>query len=149
MPEHTRESITTEFADICVRVSATEADRVKFAFSQFLDLAGVQYSIPHNDEEDLVTWEEAFPELGSGSVLQGARDREGLTQTELAEKIGIKPHHISEAGCGSFHQISYQSFHHLGARLIPLLVTYSVRPEVEQYAREKIKELSLYMSFEI
>ena len=96
MPEHTRESITTEFADICVRVSATEADRVKFAFSQFLDLAGVQYSIPDNDEEDLVTWEEAFPELGSGSVLQGARDCEGLTQTELAEKIGIKPHHISE-----------------------------------------------------
>ena len=96
MPEHTRESITIEFADICVRVSATEADRVKFAFSQFLDLAGVQYSIPDNDEEDLVTWEEAFPELGSGSVLQGARDREGLTQTELAEKIGVKPHHISE-----------------------------------------------------
>ena len=96
MPEHTRESITTEFADICVRVSATEADRVKVAFSQFLDLAGVQYSIPDNDEEDLVTWEEAFPELGSGSVLQGARDREGLTQTELAEKIGVKPHHISE-----------------------------------------------------
>ena len=74
----------------------TEADRVKFAFSQFLDLAGVQYSIPHNDEEDLVTWEVAFPELGSGSVLQGARDREGLTQTELAGKIGVKPHHISE-----------------------------------------------------
>lgn len=96
MPEHTRESITTEFADVCIRVSAAEADRVKLAFSQFLDLAGVEYRIPKNDNDDLVTWEEAFPELGTGSVLQGARDREGLTQAELAEKIGAKPHHISE-----------------------------------------------------
>ncbi|MCD6294894.1 MAG: helix-turn-helix transcriptional regulator [Deltaproteobacteria bacterium] len=96
MPEHTRESITTEFADVCIRVSATEAARVKLAFSQFLDLAGVEYRIPKNDNDDLVTWEEAFPELGTGSVLQGARDREGLTQAELAEKIGAKPHHISE-----------------------------------------------------
>jgi len=96
MPEHTRESTTTEFADVCIRVSAAEADRVKLAFSQFLDLAGVEYRIPKNDNDDLVTWEEAFPELGTGSVLQGARDREGLTQAELAEKIGAKPHHISE-----------------------------------------------------
>ena len=96
MPDRTRELITTEFADICIRVPAAKADQVKFAFSQFLELAGVRYSIPGNDEENLVTWEEAFPELGPGSVLQGARDREKLTQAELAEKIGVKPHHISE-----------------------------------------------------
>ena len=96
MPDRTRELISTEFADICIRVPAAEVDRVKFAFSQFLELAGVQYSIPDNDEENLVTWEEAFPELGPGSVLQGARDREKLTQAELSKKIGVKPHHISE-----------------------------------------------------
>ena len=53
-------------------------------------------SITTNFTEGMVTWEEAFPELGAGSVLQGARDREELTQAELAEKIGVKPHHISE-----------------------------------------------------
>jgi DNA-binding XRE family transcriptional regulator len=89
-----KESITAEFADVCIRVPAAEADRVKSALSKFLELAGVQYSI--NDDEDLLTWEEAFPEIGPGDVLKGARDREGLTQTELAEKIGVKPHHISE-----------------------------------------------------
>ena len=41
-------------------------------------------------------WLYPFPELGPGDVLKGARDREGLTQTELAAKIGVKPHHISE-----------------------------------------------------
>ncbi|MGB5847493.1 MAG: helix-turn-helix transcriptional regulator [Ignavibacteriaceae bacterium] len=89
-----RKSITVKFADVCLRVPVTEVDRVKSAFSKFLELAGVQYSIP--DDEDLLTWEEAFPELGPGDVLKGARDREGLTQTELAEKIDVKPHHISE-----------------------------------------------------
>ncbi len=96
MPERMRESITTNFADVCIRVPKAEVNRVRSAFSQFLDLAGVQYSIPDNDDEGMVTWEEAFPELGAGSVLQGARDREELTQAELAEKIGVKPHHISE-----------------------------------------------------
>lgn len=95
MQEHMRESITAKFADVCIRVPATEADRVKSAFSKILELAGVQYSI-QGDDEDLLTWEEAFPELGPGDILQGARDREELTQTELAEKIGVKPHHISE-----------------------------------------------------
>jgi len=94
MQEHMRESITVKFADVCIRVPVTEVDRVKSAFSKFLELAGVQYSIP--DDEDLLTWEEAFPELGPGDVLKGARDRQGLTQTELAEEIGVKPHHISE-----------------------------------------------------
>ena len=73
MQEHMRESITVKFADVCIRVPVTEVDRVKSAFSKFLELAGVQYSIP--DDEDLLTWEEAFPELGPGDVLKGARDR--------------------------------------------------------------------------
>jgi hypothetical protein len=55
MQEHMRESITVKFADVCIRVPVTEVDRVKSAFSKFLELAGVQYSIP--DDEDLLTWE--------------------------------------------------------------------------------------------
>jgi len=90
-----KESITAEFAGVCIRVPATEVDRVKSVLSNFLELAGIEYSIP-NDDEDLLTWEEAFPEIVPGDILQGSRDREGLTQTELAAKIGVKPHHISE-----------------------------------------------------
>jgi hypothetical protein len=80
-----KKSITAEFADVCIRVPATKVDRVKSALSKFLELAGVKYSIS-DDDEDLLTWKEAFPEIGQGDILQGARDREGLTQTELAAK---------------------------------------------------------------
>jgi len=64
-----------------------------------LELAGVQYSIP-GEEEYLLTWEKAFPGLGPGDILQGARDRDEITQTELAERIRVKSHHISEMESG-------------------------------------------------
>jgi ribosome-binding protein aMBF1 (putative translation factor) len=37
---------------------------------------------------------EEFSEIGL--VLKGGRSKAGLTQKQLAEKIGIKTHHISE-----------------------------------------------------
>ena len=62
MQEHMKESITTEFADVCIRVPAKEVDRVKSAFSKFLELAGVQYSIPSEEEDS--------PVAKSGSSLR-------------------------------------------------------------------------------
>ncbi len=38
---------------------------------------------------------------------------------------------------------------YFGRPVIPILVTYSVRPKIERYAKEKIEGLKLYMSFEI
>ncbi|MCF8144166.1 MAG: hypothetical protein K9N21_09625 [Deltaproteobacteria bacterium] len=38
---------------------------------------------------------------------------------------------------------------YLEAQVMPVMVTYSVRPKVERYAKETIKDLRLYMSFEI
>lgn len=38
---------------------------------------------------------------------------------------------------------------YLGAPIMPIMATYSVRPKIEQYAKETIKGLRLYMSYEI
>ncbi len=40
--------------------------------------------------------DEIFPNSHPGNILRGLRTREDLTQAQLAEKIGIRPHHISE-----------------------------------------------------
>jgi len=52
------------------------------------------------DTSDSVPWREAFPEYKEedlpGVCLRGGRYREGLTQKQLAEKIGIPQRHISE-----------------------------------------------------
>jgi DNA-binding XRE family transcriptional regulator len=52
------------------------------------------------DTSDSVPWREAYPEYSEeqliGKALAGIRHREGLTQVQLAEKIGIPQRHISE-----------------------------------------------------
>ena len=74
---------------------------------------------------------------------------EGLIGEEMVYIIGESKSQLGKRDVDRFTKFLARVSNHLGARLIPLLVTYSVRPEVEQYAREQIKELSLYMSFEI
>jgi len=95
MPELTKRPVTTGFADICFRVPIAMADSVKEAIEKILDLTGIEYSISKENEKP-VSWEEAFPEYGPGDTLKGARLMEGLTQAQLADKIDIKPHHVSE-----------------------------------------------------
>lgn len=49
--------------------------------------------------ESTIPWREALgvvPENEMGIILKGARTKEGLTQRQLAEAIGLKQHHISE-----------------------------------------------------
>ncbi len=52
------------------------------------------------DMSDSVPWRDAYPECNEaeliGKALAGARYREGLTQTRLAELTGVPQRHISE-----------------------------------------------------
>jgi ribosome-binding protein aMBF1 (putative translation factor) len=55
----------------------------------------------HQSEEKTTPWLEVFSEgieefTEVGLMLKGARTTANLTQKELAEKIGVKTHHISE-----------------------------------------------------
>ena len=49
---------------------------------------------------DSIPWREAFPQIEDqdlpGISLRGARQKEGLTQVELAKMAGIPQRHISE-----------------------------------------------------
>jgi len=53
---------------------------------------------------DSIPWREAYPECSEhqliGKALAGTRYRERLTQTQLAEMIGIPQRHISEMESG-------------------------------------------------
>jgi DNA-binding XRE family transcriptional regulator len=95
MPELTKKPITTDFTELCFRVPSSQADNVRGTVENILELIGIEYSIS-GESEALVSWEEVFPEYGAGDALKGARLMEGITQAQLADKIGIKRHHISE-----------------------------------------------------
>jgi DNA-binding XRE family transcriptional regulator len=51
------------------------------------------------DTSDSVPWREAFPEYKDedlpGVCLRGSRYKEGLTQKQLSERIGVPQRHIS------------------------------------------------------
>jgi DNA-binding XRE family transcriptional regulator len=51
------------------------------------------------DASDLVPWREAYPEYSEadlrGASLRGSRYKEGLTQKQLADMIGVPQRHIS------------------------------------------------------
>jgi DNA-binding XRE family transcriptional regulator len=81
--------------DLSVTVPVVESLRMAEALKIVLSLAGHEIR-PVNDEgEELYSLEEVFPDSRPGSRLKGIRLREGLTQKEMAEHLGIRQNHIS------------------------------------------------------
>jgi len=101
MLEPTKKQTTEGFAELCFRVPAVHADRIRAVVDNILALIGSEdLGAPPNqgqEEEDrLYSVEEVFPDFHPGDTLKGARLMHELTQAQLAAKIGVKPSHISE-----------------------------------------------------
>jgi len=88
MPELTKK-LLTELVDL--RVIGPLANRHR-AIEALKELGFM-------DTTDSISWREAFPGIREdhlpGFSLQGARTREGLTQTRLSELTGIPQRHLS------------------------------------------------------
>jgi ribosome-binding protein aMBF1 (putative translation factor) len=97
MLEPTKELTTPEYAEICIRVPAAQVEKVKAALAGVLALMDGQATVKENEEDGrLYAIEEVFPQFHAGDVLRGFRDREEMTQAELAGRAGAKATHISE-----------------------------------------------------
>ncbi len=96
MSEHTKERTTENFAEIHIRIPGDKKVKIKELIENMLNLAEVRYIIRDEADDDSLSMEEIFPDLHSGSAIRGLRYREGMTQAQLAEKIGVKARHISE-----------------------------------------------------
>jgi DNA-binding XRE family transcriptional regulator len=101
MLEPTKKQTTEEFADLCFRVPAAHADRIKAVVDNILALIGSEdQGAPPNQEQKegdrLYRIEEVFPDFHPGDTLKGARLMHELTQAQLAAMIGVKASHISE-----------------------------------------------------
>jgi DNA-binding XRE family transcriptional regulator len=66
--------------------------------------------------EELVDPSAVFPERSAGTLLRGSRNREGMSQQQLAEICGISRRHISEMENGK-RTISKQSAAKLSSAL--------------------------------
>ena len=99
MSVHTKARTTKELTKIHLEVPARDAARVRQALGGMLALVGNGARVLDGDEindEALYSLEDVYPDSTPGSRLKGLRAREGITQQELAEKLDIKQHHVSE-----------------------------------------------------
>jgi len=98
MLERTR-TRPTEFVELTFLVPADKAAAAKKAMSRFLPQEGKREQV-EDKESDSIPWRECFPEYGPEDypavAIRGLRYRDGLTQRDLAERIGVPQRHISE-----------------------------------------------------
>ncbi len=92
MRVRTREHPTEGLTEIIIEAPEAVAARLKEAVEKIVTLID---ALPVKDEE-VIPWDEAFPDRHPGHILAGVRYREGLTQKQLAEKVGVRPSHVSD-----------------------------------------------------
>jgi addiction module HigA family antidote len=86
--------------DLKVKVPPKEFTLVSTTLTKALDAVGHKVREVDEDGEELYTSEEVFPDAHPGRVVHGFRVRDGITQAELANRLGIKQHRISEIETG-------------------------------------------------
>ncbi len=104
MSAHTKARTTKGLTEIRLEVPAQDAARVRRAIGGMLALVGRGARLLDEDAIDdnaLYAIEDVFPDSTPGRRLRGLRTREGITQQELAEKLGIQQHHVSEMEKGT------------------------------------------------
>ena len=115
MLELTRKRTTAGWTDLCLSVPDAEADDVAVALRELLHAFG--YAV-RGDLDDDVTYpaSEVFPDSTPGKRLRGLRAREDITQAEMAERLGLRQHHISEMESGK-RPITLEMAKRIGAEL--------------------------------
>ncbi len=107
MLELMKRQITKGFVELHFLVPELRADEIKKVIAC---LGGVST----DDDAELIPLEKAFPAIHPGITLRGYRQRDGLSQVELAEKVGARQSHISEIESGR-RPIGKQLAHKLAA----------------------------------
>lgn len=87
MPEHMKKRITDTYAEFVFHINAEQLDRLINAITPLV--------LKNAEPSSSVHWREVFPDFNPGLALRGARNREGLTQKELAARAGVSQVYIS------------------------------------------------------
>ncbi len=107
MSVHTKARTTTDLTEIRLVVPTRAATQVRQAIGGMLALVGKDAQLLVDDDEidgnDGVVYsiEEVFPDASPGKCLRGIRTRDGITQKQLAEKLGIPQRQVADMENGT------------------------------------------------
>lgn len=85
---------------ISLTVPTGKARAVADAIRSVLSLAGHKVRRINSEGEEVVSADEVFPNANPAMMLRGLRGKEGITQVELAERLGISQNMISDMESG-------------------------------------------------
>lgn len=85
---------------IQLTVPAETTMKIADVIRSVLTLAGHNVLRIDNDDEEWITSEEMFPDGSPAMALRGFRGKMELTQSELAERLGVSQNAISELESG-------------------------------------------------
>lgn len=96
---------TEQNTEILLQLPSPAVEKVSRAIEKTLKSMGHSLSMRRlNDEgEELYTFEELFPDATPGRILRGFRNRDEMTQEELAIKLGTTQTRVSELESGKRH----------------------------------------------
>ncbi|WP_419781695.1 helix-turn-helix transcriptional regulator [Maridesulfovibrio sp.] len=118
MLELMKKQTTKGIAEFCLRVPEKDAAKLHKLLTGLFELSEIPMREVNEEGEELYSFDDVFPDHHKGVTLRGLRLREELTQAQLAEKLSIKQHHISEIENGK-RSISIE----MAKRLADVLVT--------------------------
>ena len=98
--EMTLQTNKNGLAIINVQLPAKDAGKTAEAIRHLLTFGGQEVRWLNEDGENLLSMEEVFPDMSPAKVLRGFRGRDGMTQLELAGKLGIAQTRVSEMESG-------------------------------------------------
>jgi DNA-binding XRE family transcriptional regulator len=93
--EMTLQAMENDMAIINVQLPAKDAGRAAKAIKYLLTFGGQDVHWLNEEGERLLSIEEVFPDMSPAKVLRGFRGRDGMTQLELADKLGIAQTRVS------------------------------------------------------
>jgi DNA-binding XRE family transcriptional regulator len=92
---------TEKATEIFVSLPVADDMTLSKAIRKQLAAMGHEVRLLNDEGEELLTFEEIFPEAHPGMILRGCRGRDEMTQKELAEKLGIAQTRVSEMESGT------------------------------------------------
>ncbi len=101
MLAHMKRQTTGDSIEFILKVPKENAGQMEAALTGLLALTGHKVRRFNDEGEELLSADEVFPHAHPGTCLRGLRTREGITQKQMAEKLGIRQHHIAEMEKGT------------------------------------------------
>jgi DNA-binding XRE family transcriptional regulator len=82
--------------EICLSIPSAKSRAVVDAISGLLPLAGLKVRRINEEGDEVFSAKEVFPDGSPAMLLRGLRGKEGLTQAEMAVRLGVSQNMVSD-----------------------------------------------------